>query len=312
MDQLAAMALFVRVVETGSFSRAAAGSGLTQPTVSKQVAALEQRLKARLLNRTTRALTLTDIGAGYYERCKRIQEELDAAESLAALTGTATQGRLRVGSSVAFGRQIIAPMVLEFAHRYPDIRIDLSFDDRYVDLLAQNLDVAIRMGRLADSTLGARHLGDNPWVLVATPRYLKQHAAPRRPADLKLHNCLAYSSVQGDDVWRFSGPRGDAHPVTINGSLRANNLSTIRAAVLAHMGVAILPRYVVRAELARHAMVALLDEYALPSQEIHVVFPSPRYVPAKARVFIEFLAAAFAEPRQGFKTGLQALSSPAR
>jgi DNA-binding transcriptional LysR family regulator len=300
VGQLAAIVLFVRVVETGSFSRAAAGSGLTQPTVSKQVAALELRLKTRLLNRTTRSLTLTEAGAAYYERCKRIQEELDAADSIATLTASTAQGRLRVGSSVAFGRQVIAPMVLEFARRYPDIRIDLSFEDRYVDLLAQNLDVAIRMGRLADSTLGALHLGDNPWVLVATPQYLKQHGAPRRPTDLKQHNCLVYSSVQGDDVWRFTGPRGDAHQVAIRGSLRANNLSTIHAAVMTHMGLAILPRYVVRDDLAQKSVTPLLSGYSLASQEIHAVYPSPRYLPAKARVFVEFLRETFADPRHGF------------
>ncbi len=293
MDKLTGMAVFTRVVETGSFSRAATGLGLTQPTVSKHIAGLERHLNARLLNRTTRKLTVTGIGAAYYDKCKRIHEEIESADSLATLWQSRAEGRLRVGSSVAFGRQIIAPMALEFAQRYPEIRIDLSFDDRYVDLLAQNLDVAIRLGKLADSSLGARRLGDNPWVLVATPRYLKHHAKPQRPDDLRQHNCLVYSSVQGDDVWRFNDTRQRAHQVAISGSLRANNLSTIRAAVLAHMGVAILPRYVVRDDLAQKSVAVLLGHYALASQDIHAVYPSPRYLPTRARVFIEFLREQF-------------------
>ncbi len=295
MDKLAAMNLFVRVVETGSFSRAAADMRLTQPTVSKQVAALESRLKARILNRTTRSLTLTDIGADYYDQCKRILESVDAADNLALQSQSRAQGRLLVGSSVAFGRQIVTPMTLEFARRHPDIRIDLSFEDRYVDLVAQNLDVAIRMGKLADSSLGARYLGDNPWLLAATPPYLKQHGVPRMPADLREHNCLVYSTVQGDDVWHFSGPRGRNHEVAITGTLRANNLSSLRAAMLAGMGLALLPRYVVRNDLEAGAVIPVLTDYALSAQEIHAVYPSPRYQPARVRVFVEFLRERFAD-----------------
>ena len=295
MDKLAAMNLFVRVVETGSFSRAAADMRLTQPTVSKQVAGLEARLKTRLLNRTTRALTLTDIGADYYDQCKRILETVDAADNLALQSQSRAQGRLRVGSSVAFGRQIITPMTLEFARRHPDIRIDLSFEDRYVDLVAQNLDVAIRMGKLADSSLGARYLGDNPWLLAATPAYLDKRGIPRAPAELIGHNCLVYSTVQGDDVWHFAGPRGRSHEVAITGTLRANNLSSLRAALLANMGLALLPRYVVRTDLEAGALVSVLADYALTAQEIHAVYPSPRYQPARVRVFIEFLRERFAD-----------------
>lgn len=295
MDKLAAMNLFVRVVETGSFSRAAAGMRLTQPTVSKVVAALESRLKTRLLNRTTRALTLTDIGADYYHECKRILENVEAADNLALQSQSRTQGRLRVGSSVAFGRQIVTPITLQFASRYPDIRIDLSFEDRYVDLVAQNLDVAIRMGRLADSSLGARYLGDNPWLLAATPDYLDKRGVPRTPAELTGHNCLVYSTVQGDDVWHFAGPRGRSLEVAITGTLRANNLSSLRAALLANMGLALLPRYVVRGDLETGAVVAVLTDYVSPAQQIHAVYPSHRYQPARVRVFIEFLRECFAD-----------------
>ncbi|MFN0163953.1 MAG: LysR family transcriptional regulator [Burkholderiales bacterium] len=299
MDLLAAMNLYLRVVETGSFSRAATDAGMTQPTVSKSIAALERHLGARLLNRTTRALTPTEAGAGYYQHCKRVQEELEAAANAVSQTGAAPRGRLRVASSVAFGRQILTPMVLEFAQKHPAIRIDLSFDDGFVDLIAQNIDVAVRMGALADSSLGARRLGQVPWVLVASPAYLERHAAPVAPADLKQHNCLVYSSVQGDDVWHMQGVGGEKHQVAIRGSLRANNLSAVRAAVLAGMGVAILPRYVVRQDLDSGTVVPLLARYALPAQEIHALYASPRFVPERTRVFVEFLTRAFADPQLG-------------
>ena len=203
MDRLQAMGMFVRVVETGSFSKAAKEFGTTQPTVTKQVAATETRLKVRLLNRNTRGVSLTESGALYYERCKNIVREAEAADNIAQLKQSMAQGLLRIGTSVAFGRRVLTPMALDFMAKHPQMQVDLNFDDRYSDLVAQGLDVAVRMGKLSDSTLGARFLGMNPWVLVASPKYLKKQGAPRRPTDLSAHTALIYSSVQGDDVWRF-------------------------------------------------------------------------------------------------------------
>jgi DNA-binding transcriptional LysR family regulator len=293
MDRLQAMEMFVRVVETGSFSKAAKEFATTQPTVTKQVAATEARLKVRLLNRNTRGVSLTESGALYYEKCKNIVREADEAENIVKLRQTQAQGLLRIGTSVAFGRRVIVPLALDFMAKHSQVQVDLSFEDRYTDLVAQGLDVAVRMGKLADSTLGARFLGMNPWVLVASPKYLKKQGTPKRPADLSAHNALIYSSVQGDDVWRLFSLKGEPVTVPVTGKLRSNNLSAVLAAARNGLGVAALPRYVAGDSLASGHVVELLREYALPEQEIHAVFPSPKLVPGKVQAFVAFLQGRF-------------------
>ncbi|MEO6031786.1 MAG: LysR family transcriptional regulator [Burkholderiaceae bacterium] len=293
MDRITGVQLFIRIVETGSFSKASADLGVTQPTATKHVAAVEARLGARLLNRNTRGVSATEIGALYYEKCKAIQRELDEADNLATLRQSTVGGQLRVSTSVAFGRRVLMPRALEFMRSHQQVSIDLSFDDRFVNLVEQGIDVAVRMGRLADSSLGARYLGMNPWVLVASPEYLEQHAAPQTPADVAGHACLIYSSVQGDERWHFSAAPGcgDALPeaVRIQGPLRSNNLSAVLAAARAGMGLAILPWYVAHASVADGTVRPLLTGYALPAQEMHAVFPSPKLVPSKVSAFIAYL-----------------------
>jgi DNA-binding transcriptional LysR family regulator len=293
MDRLQAMQMFVRVVETGSFSKAAREFGTTQPTVTKQVAATETRLKVRLLNRNTRGVSLTESGALYYERCKTIVRDVEAADNVAQLKQSQATGLLRVGTSVAFGRRVVTPLALEFMAQHPQVRVDLSFEDRYSDLVAQGLDVALRMGKLADSSLGARYLGVNPWVIVAAPKYLKAHGTPRKPSELSAHNALVYSSVQGDDVWRVVSSKGEAVTVPVTGRLRSNNLSAVLAAARSGLGVAALPRYVAADSLAGGQVVEVLKGHALPEQEIHAVFPSPKLVPGKVQAFIAFLQGRF-------------------
>jgi DNA-binding transcriptional LysR family regulator len=293
MDRLQAMEMFVRVVETGSFSKAAREFATTQPTVTKQVAGTEERLKVRLLNRNTRGVSLTEAGALYYEKCKSIVRDVEAADNVVRMRQTQAQGLLRVGSSVAFGRRVIVPLALDFMRAHPQLQVDLSFEDRYTDLVAQGVDVAIRMGKLADSALGARFLGTNPWLMVASPRYLKKAGTPRRPADLSAHETLIYSSVQGNDVWRVLGPRGEAVTVPVTARLRSNNLSAVLAAARSHMGIAALPWYVAQDSLAAGAVVEVLKGHSLPEQEIHAVYPSPKLVPQKVQAFIAFLQGRF-------------------
>ncbi len=294
MDRLHAMEMFVRVVETGSFSRAAREFATTQPTVTKQVAATEERLKVRLLNRNTRGVSLTEAGALYYEKCKAIVREVEEADNVVRLRQTQAQGLLRVGSSVAFGRRVVVPLALEFMREHPQLQVDLSFEDRYTDLVAQGIDVAIRMGKLADSALGARFLGTNPWLLAASPKYLRKAGTPRRPQDLSGHETLIYSSVQGSDVWRVLPARGEAVTVPITARLRSNNLSAVLAAARSHMGIAALPWYVAAESLKAGVIVEVLKGYGLPEQEIHAVFPSPKLVPQKVQAFIAFLQGRFA------------------
>jgi len=301
MDRITGLQLFVRIVETGSFSKASADLGVTQPTATKHVAAVEARLGARLLNRNTRGVSATEIGALYYEKCKAIQRQLEEADSLASLQQSSVSGQLRVSTSVSFGRRVLTPLVLEFMRQHPDITIDLSFDDRYVNLVEQGVDVAVRMGRLADSSLGARYLGLNPWVLVASPDYLAHHAAPQTPADVTDHPCLIYSSVQGDERWHFTGSVGGAESeeagrrasIPVHGPLRSNNLSALLDAARAGMGLAILPWYVAHDAVAAGTVTPLLTGYALPVQEMHAVFPSPKLVPSKVGSFIGFLQERF-------------------
>jgi DNA-binding transcriptional LysR family regulator len=289
MDRVAGIRLFIRVVETGSFSRAAADLGVTQPTATKHVAALEAKLGARLFHRSTRGVTPTEVGSAYYDKCKAIAHELDAADDLAALMNSRVQGVLRINTSVAFGRRVLTPLVLRFMQLHPGLQVDLGFDDRYVNLVEHGVDVAIRMGRLADSQLGARYLGANPWVLVASRDYLRRRGVPAQPADLVQHDALIYSSVQGDERWHFSGPDGRALQVPVKGPLRSNNLSALLAAARAGMGLAVLPWYVAHDSVRDAALQPLLSAWALPAQEIHAVFTSPRLVPAKVRGFVDWL-----------------------
>jgi DNA-binding transcriptional LysR family regulator len=295
MDRLLAMEMFVRVVETGSFSKAAREFNTTQPTVTKQVAAIEARLKARLLNRNTRGVSLTEPGALYYEKCKTIVRDAEEADSIVQLRQNQAQGLLRVGTSVAFGRRVVVPLALEYMRRHPQVQLDLSFEDRYVDLVAQGIDVAIRMGKLADSSLGARYLGTNPWAMVAAPGYLKKHGTPRRAKDLSAHVALIYSSVVGDEFWRMHTPKGEAVTVPVSGRFRSNNLSAVLAAARDGLGIALMPRYVASESLAAGKVCEVLADHALPEQEIHAVFPSPKLVPGKVSGFVAFLQGRFAE-----------------
>ena len=289
MDRIQGVKLFIRVVNLGSFSKAAADLGIGQPSATKLVAQLEAQLGSRLLHRSTHGVTPTEIGLLYYEKCKLIAHHVEEAESVAALMQSQVQGGLRISTSVAFGRRVLVPLVMRFMKSNPKLQIELSFEDRHVDLVEQGIDVAIRMGRLADSTLGSRFLGINPWVVVGSPNYLAQRGVPRKPADLTKHDALVYSTVQGDARWLFTGPDGRPHPAAVRGSLRSNNLSALLAAARGDMGLAALPWYVAHESVRAGAVQPVLTDWSLPSQEIHAVYPSPRQVPAKVSGFIEWL-----------------------
>ncbi|WHZ11524.1 MAG: Transcriptional regulator, LysR family [Burkholderiaceae bacterium] len=295
MDRIQAVRLFIRVVDLGSFSKAAADMGIGQPSATKLVAQLEKQLGVRLLHRSTHGVTPTEIGTLYYEKCRLIAHHVDEAESVATLMQSQVQGGLRISTSVAFGRRVLAPLVMHFMQLNPRLQIELNFEDRYVNLVEQGIDVAIRMGRLADSTLGARYLGVNPWVLVASDDYLQRHGRPRVPADLAGHEALIYSTVQGDARWHFTGPDGKAVAVAVRGPLRSNSLSTLLTAAGAGMGVAALPCYVADGAVEAGEVLPLLTDWALPSQEIHAVFPSPQLVPAKVSGFVAWLQGQFGD-----------------
>ncbi len=289
MDRIAGVQLFMRVVEMGSFSKAATELGVTQPTATKAVAAMEAHLGARLLHRSTRGVTPTEVGEAYYEKCKTISREMDEASNLATLMQQHVGGRLRISSSVAFGRRVLVPIVLRYMRLHPEVQIDFALEDRYINLVEQGVDLAVRMGRLADSMLGSRYIGTNPWLIVAAKSYLDAHGVPKVAADLKQHNCLVYSSVQGDDRWQLVTPSGAEQSVLVKGTFRSNNLSAVLAAAHAGMGLAALPHYVAHELLKSGRVQTVLDDHSLASQEVHAVFPSPKLVPLKVLSFIEYL-----------------------
>ena len=293
MDRIQDIRLFIRIVDLGSFSKAAQELGIGQPAATKQINRMEAQLGARLLHRTTHGVSATEIGLLYYEKCKLICLHADEASSVGTLLQTQAEGSMRISSSVAFGRRVMAPLVLEFMRMNPQLQIELLCDDRYVNLVEQGVDVAVRLGKLADSTLGAAWLGVNPWVLVASGSYLKAHGTPRKPEDLARHDVLIYSSVQGDERWHFTGRAGEQRSVAVRGRLRSNNLSMLLLAARSGLGIAALPRYVAQRSLIDGAVVSLLDAWQLPQQEVHAVFPSPRLVPAKVRQFICWMQGQF-------------------
>jgi DNA-binding transcriptional LysR family regulator len=293
MDRLQAIELFIRVVDLGSFSKAAADLGMGQPTATKLVASLEKQLGSRLLHRSTRGVSPTEIGTLYYNKCKLIAHHLEEAQSVSTLLQSKVQGALRISTSVAFGRRVLSPMVMRFMQMHPKLHIELNFDDRYVNLVEQGIDVAVRMGPLADSSLGARYLGTNPWVMVASRSYLDLHGVPSNPTDLALHDALIYSTVQGDARWHLSGANGQSKVVQVRGPLRSNNLSALLLAARNGLGLVTLPKYVAQESLRGRFLEEILTDWMLPAQEIHAVYPSPQLVPTKVTSFITWLQGQF-------------------
>ena len=292
MDRLVAMEMFVRIVETGSFSAVARELGTTQPTISKQLTALEKQLKTRLLNRSTRSISLTEPGTAYYDRCKRIIDEVQEAEGALGRLQSSLIGALHVNSSIGLGQIFLTPLILKFQQQYPELTVELTLNDRYIDLVEEGVDVAVRLGRLTDSSLVARRLGSTRRLLVATRTYLAAHGTPLTPGDLVHHNCLLYAYLSTGNEWTFTGSDGEIR-VRVQGNFKANNGHAIREALLADAGVALTPDWLIHDKLESGAVVALLPEFANAPLEINAVYPSGRHVSAKVRAFIEFLLAEF-------------------
>lgn len=292
MDRLTAMAVFTHVVDSGSFSATAQYFRLSKSSVSKQVAALEEKLGARLLNRTTRRLTLTEVGATFYERCQRIVADAEEAEQeVSEMRGTA-RGLLRVNAPMSFGQQHIAPAVADFLRAYPDIRLDLTLNDRQLDLVEGGFDLGIRIAELADSSLIARRLAPARLVICGAPSYLARRGVPRTPGDLQKHNCLNYTYLATRDSWRMGGKsRHDL--VRVAGDFQANNGEVLQAAARAGLGLVQLPTFIVGPDLRSGALKAVLPRHELRSMSVWAIYPHTRHVSPKVRVFVDFLAARF-------------------
>ena len=301
MDRLQAMQMLVRVVETGSFSAAAKEAGTTQSAVSKQIAALERTLGAQLLARSTRSLKLTEAGERYFEQARRLVAEIAEAESDLRAGEQQLQGWLRVAASVGFGRLKLIPLVQRFLSTHPGVKIDLRLDDGFIDLIEQGIDVAIRIGELADSRLIARRIGTTRRAVLASRDYVRRLpiglAPPRQPGDLLQHNCVVYSELSARNAWTFiAGPGADAQPrhrdtVHVQGNLQTNSSEVIRAAVLAGMGLGYAPTWLFDEELIRGEVVALMPDWGVQDMPIHAVSPQQRRQSVKVRAFADHLAA---------------------
>jgi len=293
MDRLANMEAFVRVAETGSFSEAARRLRTSKSLVSRQVAALEAELGVRLIHRTTRSLTLTEEGRGYHGEVVRILAEIQDANMSVSRMQTTPRGRLKVNAPMSFGFLHLAPALPDFLARFPEVELDLILNDRYVDVVDEGFDLAVRIGRLADSTLVARKLAPMRPVVCASPRYLNQHGVPTAPADLRQHQCLCYSTNALTSEWRFVTGDGQPLMVQTKGRLSANNGDALRIAALQGLGLAYLPSFIIGGDLQAGTLVSVLTSYMPQDAGIHAVYPHSRHLLPKVRAFVDFLAERF-------------------
>ena len=281
--------MFVRVVETGSFSAVAKEMNSTQPTISKNIAELESWLGAKLLNRSTRSLRLTETGTNYYERCVAIIQDVEEAEQVVGQLQTLPKGLVRVSTVVAFGRLHIVPRLSGFFKKYPDIKVDVRLNDRIVDLVEEGVDVAIRMGKLADSTLIAKKLCFSPMVTVASPAYLKSNGIPQHPRELRDHDYITYTAGTTRREIEFQD-QGEPFFVRAEGSLSSNNSEAIRSALLCGIGITKTPRWLVGDAIANGDLVCVLERYQPAPINVYAVYPPGRHLPSKVRCFIDYFA----------------------
>jgi DNA-binding transcriptional LysR family regulator len=291
MDRLASMETFIRVVETGSFSGAAKQLRVGQPAVSKTIAHLENFLGVKLLTRSTRGLTPTEAGLGYFERAKRAIEEANEAEIAARGAGAGLKGRLRICAAVTFARIHLIPLLPDFLAKHPELDLEVVLDDRQIDLVQEGIDVALRMGKLLDSASTARRIGRGKRLVLGTPAYFKREGRPLTPADLSKHQAVVYLQGEGS-IWSFRRESSET-AVTVQSRLRVTAAEGVRAAVLAHIGLTVASEWMFTPELKSGAVQAVLSEWSLPPLDLWAVFPTGRAATAKARTFVDFFERAF-------------------
>ncbi len=287
------MRTFVRVVDAGSFTAVAEQLNTTQPTISRQIAALEDHLGARLLTRTTRALTLTDDGRSFYDHALRAIEALDEAENAVGRRRSKPSGQLRIAAPVVFGRLHIVPRLPAFLSRYPDVTIDLIMSDSFIDLAEQAIDLAIRVGEITDPGLIAKRIGQVRRVTVASPAYLKAKGTPRTPSDLRHHNCIVYSRLSTGNRWIFESVAGPIS-VDVKGRFRADNSEAVREGVIGGLGIAVIPTFAFTHEISAGKVKILLGKHEPKRLPLNAVYPSRRFLPLKVRAMIDYLANEFA------------------
>jgi DNA-binding transcriptional LysR family regulator len=306
-DTLTAMAAFLAAVDTGSFSGAAAKLGMTPSGVSKLVARLEGRLKARLFHRSTRQMKLTELGAIYFERSRRIFEDLDALETMMEERDDVPRGVLRVTAPVVLGHVRVLPAVVAFRKTFPEVKVDLWLVDRVVDLVEERIDLAIRMTGSPPQASVAKKLGDDVRTLCASPDYLARRGRPTRPQELGAHDCLAFvpgGSTDGPTApWKLRSEAGKPIALRVCGPMQMNNTLSLREAALAGLGIADLPLYLVAEDLRAGRLQTVLDEFVVVDRAVYAVYAPGRPVPARVREFVKLLVRQF-EERKLTRTGL--------
>ncbi len=297
MDLLGPMKTFVRVVEAGSFTAVAAEMNTTQPTISRQIALLEEHLGTRLLTRTTRALTQTDDGRSFYEHAIRALEAIAEAEDSVGRRQGKPTGLLRLATPVVFGRLHIVPRLPAFLTRFPDVAIELVMSDTFTDLVEHGIDVAIRVGEVTDPGLIAKRIGIVRRITVASPAYLKTRGTPQTPGDLTAHECIVYTRLVTGNRWLFDGSDG-VIAVDVKGRFRADNSEAVRQGVLDGLGIAVIPAFAFADDIESGKVKVLLRKYEPKQLPMNAVYPSRRFVPLKVRAIIDHLAHEFAlDPR---------------
>jgi DNA-binding transcriptional LysR family regulator len=296
MDSLTDIAVFVQVVDAGSFTAAAERLGLSKSVVSKYVTRLEDRLGARLLNRTTRRLSFTEVGRIFYERARQGLHEIEEAEAEVSRLQGAPRGTLRINCPMSFSILHIAPALPEFLSLYPDLAVDMSLDDRRVELVEEGFDLAIRIGVLPDSSLVARRLGPCRHVVCGAPGYFKRRGLPRTPEDLRDHNAITFKYQDSPLEWHFVSPGGDVLRVPVSGSLQINNSLGLREALLNEAGVTLTPTFVVGSDIKAGRLESVLSEYKVLELSIYAVYPQRRHLSPKVRAFLDFMDKRVSDP----------------
>ena len=293
LDRLQAMTVFVKVVEQGSFARAAERMNMSTSSVSRHVAELETHLTTRLLNRTTRRISLTESGQAYFERVLHLLADIEEAEAVVSSSTVTPRGTIRLTCSTSFGVPHLAPAIGAFQALYPEVRFDISASNRFVDLVEEGLDLAIRIGDLGNPNLIARKIGSMHLLACASPSYLKRNGTPKRPDDLTAHNCFTYEYAPVKNLWRFLDRKQNEISVKIDGSVHANNGEMLAAIAVAGAGIALEPDFIVQPLLESGELVEILKNFRPSPYNIYAVYPSRRHLSAKVRTFVDFLIARF-------------------
>ncbi len=292
MDRFLEMKTFVAVVDAGSFVGAADALEMSKPAVSRYLADLEERLGVRLLHRTTRKLSLTEEGRAFHARCKTVLADVDDAEAEVTERSTKASGLVKINVPVSFGLTDLAPLWSDFMAANPKVTLDVTLTDRFVDLVEEGFDLAVRIGRLPDSALISRQLTTMRMVLCASPKYLKKHGHPKHLQEIAEHNVIAYSLLSTGDQWKLEGPEG-RETVLVKPVFRSNSGDTCRAAALGHQGIILQPAFLVQEDIRSGTLVEFLPQYRSVEFGIYAVYPSRQFVSAKVRLLIEFLVSAF-------------------